>query len=549
MEERFERKAEAGGEEGHDKSDKRSWRERFWERVNRDKTLESQDGEAERNVSALQFIRDIFRKDDDTKEQPEGSFFDRIVDERDARELSDAEKLSELSEQERTEFHMIVAQRFKDAGERFMRFVRGEQATPEFATEAAESGIEGPEIHSVESMYQDAEPVEDEPVEEAPPFDFAVSGREEIEVRQRPVQPPWPEQPRTEQFHEIDRGAIDDFDFPTASANDRYTPVITHDGDTTNINYRPRLRDVLFAGAVGSAVSRPEHRRTKRELERKQKKAEKKIEDRAEKQTEEFKTAQSRLRQQQERTKEDVRKLKEKQAELDRQEAEVEEREEALEQKSAQEVMQTVAKAAEQLLDPAPVTIDTPETAKRLAEDEADTVRELEFSKLKPSSKAEPEVPMARAVESPDNVFATVVPTESLSAKPHAAPRGDSIANPFEAILRERQRTIEQAEAKKPAEAKAETWTQPLRNEEAEAFYRSLEEREAANGGVSGGDAVSVHEILSKREAPSSQPTSSLRSQISDQYNMETERGVQSWAATAVIMALILIGLLFISAV
>ncbi len=126
------------GEERRAGGEVLSWRDKLLHRL---QSKHHKREEAERRAEEIpeeergfvQFFKGIFAAHDEEdlkREQPKASWIEQAFDERDAEqvEIDDFEteqqrKLMELPEQERTEFYMIVAQRFKDAGGRFLHFV------------------------------------------------------------------------------------------------------------------------------------------------------------------------------------------------------------------------------------------------------------------------------------------------------------------------------------------------------------------------------------------------------------------------------------------
>ncbi len=506
MENRFEYRAEAGGEQGHDKSDKRTWRERFAEQFERKEKAEQPERTEtpHEKIGFAEFVRDIFKKEptESEAEKPK-NFIDQAFDDAEQeRIISDDEKLANMGEQDRTEFLMVVAQRFKDAGERFMSFVRREPQLEVQAEAAGEASI-SPEIRSARAMYEDeyeddlsSVPELEVPAHEAPPFDFAVDARapselygsEAAAVLDVPLE-----------AGEI--GSIDDFDY--AGGRDAH---VERTGEVTRVEYRPRLRDVLFASAVGTAYGRRELHRSKQEMNRKLKKAERHNKAEQAEQAKEFKAAQQRLREEQIRFQAEVDKVKRKQ----REQAEAIEREEA--KPPVVETLETVREAAKHIVgSPA----DAPEAVKRMAEQEAKPVRELQFKDLKP--KAE------RIEETPDNVF-----VKSIKTAPHKV-SGAEIENP----LRERLMKSQQGESRSatPEQQVSKQKTEPVAGASVAADQ----------------EAISVREIIAGRTDMPKDRT--LKQQIKGSYDIDTPSGAGNWIATAVILGLILIGLLFISAV
>ena len=162
---------------------------------------------------------------------------------------TDDNKLAGLDHNERTEFYMHVAQRFKDAGERVINFIKGnDRATEPVLQERIDTR---PSLSRAEAMYADE--YEDDlshvpdlqiPSAGAPPFDFAVQRKASSGLRP---------QPNSAVQVQSQFSVIDDFDHPDVEQDAEHV-VVTKDYGVTTITYRPRVRDMLFASGVGRQI-------------------------------------------------------------------------------------------------------------------------------------------------------------------------------------------------------------------------------------------------------------------------------------------------------
>ena len=536
MENRFERRAEAGGEKKAEKSEQsQTWRERFWERLNRRNEESGSEKETKKEVGFSEFVKGIFKRDEQegAEKQERESWIDEVFAERD-HARSQEERLAEVPEQERQEFYMEVAQRFKDAGERFMTFVRG--LGPETVQERiSQDGELTAQIDNVKAMY-DAEDYEQDlshvpelkiPKEDAPPFDFAVD-----------------QQPVARMHHRPDNRDIiyyiDDFDYPTQRTTE--APRVNRTDGMTTVEYKPRLRDVLFAGSIGAATGHEKVRlnKVKQEAERKRKKTERKLEDRIKKDEQEFREARMRLVREQRQIKEEVRELKRENREFEEENEQLVREAEAPQpqqvERSGAEVMETVRQAAEAIMDtskepliPKELQADPVKAAERLARAEAASVKELEFEKLKPSNVESDRSEWVTAKKRPDSIrVATMKAMEQEPVVVESVPSADR----FEAMIneRERQERVERIEER-----------EIVREQRVEA------KDQASKMSAAYGDAVSVSDVLANRTRVPGE-SRATRQQMANQYGMQTQRPTQSWAATAVIIGLAVIGLVFIVA-
>ncbi len=527
MDNRFEQSSEAGGEQQQlpHAERKLSWRDRFYERFRRHearKTDDSAEVEQPEQVSFSAFVRGIFRKDEEAPAEDRNFIDQAFEDAETARIERDRQRLGEMNEQERTEFFMVVAQRFKDAGERMLNMFRGDRPLPETV-----DGSSTPEIAEVRAMYADTEKASPAPVEEAPPFDFAVEALPEIPRTERsePVMHD-PSPVAHEDVSEV--GVIDDFDYVVgrdAPLSEDERPRIHREGDVKTVEYRPRLRDILFASAVGAAVGRREYKRGRRETEKKLKQVERVTARTQKEQEAQFTAAQERLRQEQVRAAQEIDRLKRvtsvepRQTDIPKVEHEPPKAVVPPPLKQVQEAMKEVTKPAEDPVKEAQKRVD--QAARRLAEAEAQSTKELRYTDLQPQAK--------RIDETADRQ----IEEASFFVEHRTAPSnpGVKITNPFEEELRH-SREVSRPQPDQP-EVK-----EPIAQQQKPAI-------------APGPEAVAVKDIISDRikQQSSPQPSSSFKQSVKSRYGMDTQSGTNNWIATAVILSLILIGLLFISAV
>lgn len=508
MEKRFERRAEAGGEQGHDKSDKRSWLERLSDRLKTDRhedKSQSETSQPQERQSFSEFIRGIFNKDDDQKttEPKSENWVDRAVDDNKTEQtLTDHEKIEAMDEQERTEFLMVVSERFKGAGERLLRFITRHERPNQ------------PEVGEAESMYQDdyeddlsEVPELELPQSEAPPFDFAVSSMAEArlvespsEVTEAPIRP-------------FELGQVDDFDYDNGR-NAGASATVSTDGDTRTISYRPRMRDVLFASAVGSSEGRREMKSIERRLQKKQKRA-------LEKNMRQVKREVAKVSESKDKFEQERRKLTEA---IDKLAAEHSDRSttsvETANQKAPNQpnqTVETVRNVIEQVFqqpEPEDRPAHSAEYISRQAAAEAGGVDELEFRNLKPKSTSVEE-------STPDGVFVKSIPNPKPTDRPSQQVTPDTIENPFKEKLR--QHSV--------GETAPQQETQRTRKPQPSLYE----------------GAVSLNEIISDRSAIPESPRS-LKERVKSNYDISTDLGATNWVATSVILGLVLIALIFISA-
>ena len=532
MEGRFERNAEAGGEKGQDKSDKRTWLERLTDRFEeRKEKSQPGDDHTEKKMSFSGFVAGIFNRSgvhQEPKTKGGNTWIDKAIDDNEAsQDAADHEKIESMDEPTRTEFLMVVAERFKDAGGRFVRFMSRQREV-----------VDHPEVREVQQMYEDD--YEDDlsnvpeleiPKAAAPPFDFAIDARA-AEIPTENKSPSMAESVIKTDLGEtpglsVGIGSIDDFDYSGGDAGLGPRGEVRTDGDVTTVMYKPRVRDILFASSVGSAYERREFKRTEKRVERRlEKKLGRKIDkarvqDHAKVEKEVKKVAESRARFEAERMRYKAELKQATDAAVPETKAPDVSRNEP---KSSSNDPDRVASVSKHFIEN--IFEDASLAAAQQVANEAKPVEGLEFEKLKPRVKD---------IEStPDNVYASVVAADVSAhavkavTNPESAGVGKSpeIKNPFKERLERsyKEQSMDSPEVNTGSSNKAR---------EARSLYDG---------------APSLNEILSDRtNIP--KPNKTLKQKIATgSSGVSSDRVPYNWAAVAVILALILIGLLFISA-
>jgi hypothetical protein len=271
MERRFEQRSEAGGEQsGENTSEKLSWKDRLMSRfsASRERTAEQTDEKPEKVVTLGEFFRGIVSGNPETTEantEPLRSWIDRAFEEREVeehiREAAHQQAIESMDEHTRQEFFMVVAERFRAAGERFMQVlsrVHGEEVTISKSQE--EEALPGNEP-SQPKRGAEFETLTIPEVAIAPPFEFAEAGLNNSQIASVESN-----QPASEDVPLAER---------VISGSD-YTPIVRQevirDGDVTTYVEKTRLRDVLFsASLMSSREKKLLERKIEREVTRKQK--------------------------------------------------------------------------------------------------------------------------------------------------------------------------------------------------------------------------------------------------------------------------------------
>lgn len=286
MEKRFEKRAEAGGEQSVDGSkNSPKWREHFKDKFRnyfKSDEIEKQTDELEnKSVTPLEFVVGIFRRDNPASETKTQSWIEEAFSEKAAQEggkkaaleTPEVQKLGELDEQTRTEFYMVVAERFRAAGERFI-------------------GMTSTVVSR--DNERAAEPI-DKTIESAPPL-FEVS---EIVDTLDSSADELPTQDATEAIKDDSTQNIDFYNSGPSYPEAEYSPLnrqngevkpsyiknqtpksVVSEGDVHQYVYRTRIRDSIFGDR------RPVSRR-------KAKKAERKLKDSIKAQQDRFKEQQA----------------------------------------------------------------------------------------------------------------------------------------------------------------------------------------------------------------------------------------------------------------
>lgn len=270
MDNRFDKQIEAGGEKAQEKPARTSWKEKLSDKFKTPKTNEHDDGNTpvEREVSVVDFIRGIVTDKQPPRSEEKTSWIDRAFEEKAVADHVRAEAhlqiIEAMDDNLRTEFLMVVAQRFKDAGERFISVVNRLQRDQVSVDELRREVLEAVEPLTEEDP-QDHEVGEHGSVV-APPFEFAMNrAREDV-------------LPAALQTDSNTEGAaqVVPVEFLPNASNYDYSPVnreVIKDGEVTTVIYKPRLRDALLGGALGGyGASRTEIRKSERKIIKKMRK-------------------------------------------------------------------------------------------------------------------------------------------------------------------------------------------------------------------------------------------------------------------------------------